>query len=295
MARLLLFDGSAYLYRAFYALPPLKTSDGFPTGAIYGFLKMLLAALRDYDARHAAVVFDAARKSFRSEMYAAYKSQRRPMDDELKKQIPILKKLLRLLGVPLLEVEGVEADDVIASLAAKFSKKSWEVIVLSPDKDLAALLSFEGVRLVNPVSGEEITRQKVLEKFGVEPEQIPSYLALVGDRSDNVPGVEGVGPKRAVKILERYKSVENLLKEWESLDPKTAKALSKTTPEELKRWLELVTLKTDLKLEVEERDLRLSKPSPELKEELRRLEMNSLIPQVEKLSNRLGPYQPSLF
>jgi DNA polymerase-1 len=294
--KLYLFDGSSYVYRAYYALPPLKTKDGFPTGAIFGFLRMLLAFLKEKNPTYAAVVFDAPKKTFRSELFKEYKAQRKPAPDDLKRQIPEIKKLVKLLGIPLLEVEGVEADDVIATLAKTFSQKGWKVIIYTPDKDMAQLLTFEGVKIINPLTEEEITPQKVEEKFGVKPHQIPSYLALVGDKVDNIPGVEGVGPKRAVEILQKVNTVEEMVKNWENLPPQVKKYLSKTSPEELKKWLSLVELKTDLELNLSEEDLKVKKPDLErLKEELRRLEMKSLLKELEKIKRSVGFGQRSLF
>ncbi len=293
--RLYLFDGSSYVYRAYYALPPLKTKDGFPTGAIFGFLRMLLAFLKEKKPLYAAVVFDAPKKTFRSELFKDYKAQRRPTPDDLKRQIPVIKKILKLLGMPVLEMEGVEADDVIASLAKEFSSKGWEVFIYSPDKDMAQLLHLKGVRLVNPLTEEEITPEKVEKKFGVKPERIPSFLALVGDKADNIPGVEGIGPKRAAEILKRF-SLREIIENWDRLPPDVKKYLSKTTPEELEGWLKLVELKTDLKLNLSERDLKLKKPDWEkLREELERLEMKSLLREIERLKRSVGLGQKSLF
>ncbi|NPB05244.1 MAG: 5'-3' exonuclease [Aquificae bacterium] len=294
--RLYLFDGSAFVYRAYHALPPLRTKDGFPTGAVFGFLRTFLAFLKEKSPTFVGVVFDSPKKSFRSELYADYKARRKPAPDDLKRQIPVIKDLLKLLGVPLVEVEGVEADDAIATLAKTFSQKGWEVVVYTPDKDMAYLLSFGRVKLVNPLTGEEITEEKVLKKFGVRPEQIPDYLALVGDKVDNVPGVPGVGPKRAVEVLSRYGSVENLVRNWDRLPSDLKRLLSKTSPRELLKWLELTRLKTDLDLPLGEEDLKLKKPDWErLKNELLRLEMKSLLKEVERLRRETPLGQKKLF
>ena len=294
--RLYLFDGSSYIYRAYYALPPLKTKSGFPTGAIFGFLRMLLAFLKEKKPAYAGVVFDLPKKTFRNELYAEYKAQRKPAPDDLKRQIPVIKELVRLLGIPVLEKEGYEADDIIATLAKRFSQKGWEVVVYTPDKDMAQLLSLEGVKIINPLTEEEITPEKVEKKFGVRPEQIPSYLALVGDKVDNIPGVEGIGPKRAREILQRFRSVEEIVENWDKLPPSVKKYLSKTSPEELKRWLQLVELDYDVPLEVSERELKLQKPDYEkLKLRLEELEMKSLLKELEKLRKNHLLEQKSLF
>jgi len=294
--KLYLFDGSSFVYRAYYALPPLKTKSGFPTGAIFGFLRMFLYFLKEKKPSFVAVVFDSPKKGFRNELFKEYKSNRKPIADDLKVQIKPIKELLNLLGVPVLEVEGVEADDLIATLAKKFSQKGWEVIIYTPDKDMFQLLSLKGVKIINPLTGEEIDREKVIKKFGVEPKQIPSYLALVGDRVDNIPGVEGVGPKRAVQILKEVASVENILENWDKLPLNVKKYLKNTSKEELKKWLKLVKLQTDLDLPITEEQLKLQKPNfEELKRKLLKFEMKSLATEVEKLykSGVLG--QKSLF
>jgi len=293
--RLYLFDGSSYVYRAYYALPPLKTKGGFPTGAIFGFLRMLFAFLKEKRPEYMAVAFDAPAKTFRSEIFKSYKAQRRPAPDELKIQIPVIKEMLKLLGIPVLEIEGYEADDVIATLAKNFSEKGWEVYIYTPDKDMLQLLSLKGIRIVNPTTGEEITAEKVKRRLGVEPFQIPSYLALVGDKVDNIPGVDGIGPKRAAEILNRYKTVEEILDSWEKLPPGIRKFFKNTNREDLLKWLELVKLRTDVPLSVEERDLKVKKPNYEaVKKKLEELEMKSLIKELEKIKKTFTG-QRSLF
>ncbi len=293
---LYLLDGSSYAYRAHYALPPLKTKDGFPTGAIFGFLRMLLALLKEKKPAYAGVVFDTPKKTFRKKLFENYKAQRRKAPDELKRQLPVIKELVRLLGVPTLEVEGFEADDVIATLCKEFSQKGWQIVVYTPDKDMAQLLSLKGVRLINPLNGEEITPQKVEEKFGVKPHQIPSYLALVGDKSDNIPGVEGIGPKKAKEILEKFDTVDGLLEEWENLPPAVKRYFSSTPKEELKKWLSLTQLRFDVPLRISPESLKVKKPDfGKLKEKLKELEMKSLLKEVEKMEKNKLFKQKSLF
>lgn len=293
--KLYLFDGSSYVYRAYYALPPLKTKDGFPTGAIYGFLRMLLAFLKEKKPAYAGIIFDAPKKTFRNTLFKEYKAQRKPAPDDLKKQIPVIKELSKLLGFPVLEVEGYEADDVIATLAKKFSDKGWEVIIYTPDKDMAQLLSLKGVKIINPLTEEEITPEKVEKKFGVKPYQIPSYLALVGDKVDNIPGVEGIGPKRAREILKEYPTVRDILENWENLKPSVKKYFSHVRKEDLEKWLRLVELRFDVPIKVEEKDLKLQKPKyEELKKQLEKLQMKSLVKEIEKLK-KSGLGQKSLF
>ena len=210
MAQLLLVDGSSYLYRAFHALPDLRTRDGFPTGAMKGVLAMLRRLNDDFKADYKAVVFDAKGKTFRSDWYPEYKAQRPPMPEDLVQQIAPIHEAIRALGWPLLMVEGVEADDVIGTLARQATAAGMETLISTGDKDMAQLVNAQ-VRLVNTMSDELLDVAGVTAKFGVEPERIVDYLALVGDTVDNVPGVAKCGPKTAVKWLMEYGSLDALV------------------------------------------------------------------------------------
>ena len=207
---LLLVDGSSYLYRAFHALPELKSPQGEPTGAIYGVLNMLRKLAADYKAQARACVFDAKGKTFRDDVYPAYKANRAPMPDDLAAQIPPLHDAVRALGWPLLSIEGVEADDVIATLAEQASRRGWRTVISTGDKDLTQLVD-ERTLWVNTMSNEALDAEGVKAKFGVAPERIVDYLALIGDAIDNVPGVHKVGPKTAVKWLQQYGSLEGVM------------------------------------------------------------------------------------
>lgn len=207
---LVLVDGSSWLYRAFHALPPLTNSKGQATGAVYGVANMVRRLLRDYAPEHIAIVFDAKGKTFRDEWYPAYKANRPPMPQDLAQQIPILHDLLRAMGLPLLIIDGVEADDVIGTLARAACARGQKVIISTGDKDMAQLVS-PNVTLVNTMTGETLDVNGVSAKFGVPPERIVDYLTLVGDTSDNVPGISGCGPKTAVKWLTQYGTLDNLL------------------------------------------------------------------------------------
>jgi DNA polymerase I len=204
MKTLLLVDGSSYLYRAFHALPELRNSKGEPTGAIYGVLNMLRRLLKDTPADYIACVFDAKGKTFRDEVYPQYKANRPPMPDDLGSQIGPLKEAIAALGWPLLEVEGVEADDVIGTLARQAERDGMRVIVSTGDKDMTQLVN-PNVTVVNtnPRTAEKelLDEAGVEVKFGVRPDRILDYLALIGDSVDNIPGVDKVGPKTAVKWL----------------------------------------------------------------------------------------------
>jgi len=206
----LLVDGSSYLYRAFHALPELKNSRGEPTGAIYGVLNMLRRLATDYKAQARACVFDAKGKTFRDEEYPEYKATRSSMPEDLAAQVEPLREAVEAIGWPVLVVDGVEADDVIATLAEQARARGWRTVISTGDKDLTQLV--DGRTLwINTMSNEKLDAEGVKEKFGVPPERIVDYLTLVGDQIDNIPGVTGVGPGFAAKWIEQYGSLDNLL------------------------------------------------------------------------------------
>ena len=207
---LLLVDGSSYLYRAYHALPDLRGPDGFPTGALHGFVAMMKRLREQFPAEHAACVFDAKGPTFRDEWYADYKAHRSPMPEPLVQQIPPIHEVVRLLGWPVLEVPGIEADDAIGTLARVAAASGHRVVISTGDKDLAQLVDAD-VTLINTMTNERLDVPGVVEKFGVAPERIVDYLALVGDSVDNVPGVEKVGPKTAVKWIAEYGSLDGVV------------------------------------------------------------------------------------
>ena len=200
MKTLLLVDGSSYLYRAFHALPDLRSHSNEPTGAIHGVLSMLRRLHKDYQADYSACVFDAKGKTFRDDLYPEYKAHRPPMPDDLAAQIAPLHECIRAMGWPMLIVDGVEADDVIGTLAKQAMHENMRCIISTGDKDIAQLVNPQ-VMLVNTMSNEILDEAGVLAKFGIAPARMLDYLALVGDTADNIPGVEKVGPKTAVKWL----------------------------------------------------------------------------------------------
>ncbi|HQR05155.1 MAG TPA: 5'-3' exonuclease H3TH domain-containing protein, partial [Rhodocyclaceae bacterium] len=210
MSKLLLVDGSSYLYRAFHALPDLRNQAGEPTGAVYGVINMLRRLEADHSAEYRAVVFDAKGKTFRDDWYPQYKAHRPPMPDDLRTQIEPLHACVAALGWPILVVEGVEADDVIGTLARQAAAQGMDCVVSTGDKDLAQLVDAR-VTLVNTMTNEVLDEAGVLAKFGVPPARIVDYLTLVGDAVDNVPGVEKVGPKTAVKWLDQYGSLDGIV------------------------------------------------------------------------------------
>lgn len=197
---LVLVDGSSYLYRAFHALPPLTNSKGQPTGAVKGVINMVRRLAKDYPESPLAVVFDAKGKTFRDDIYADYKANRPPMPEELRPQVEPICKIIRAMGIPLLIVDGVEADDVIGTLAQQAKTQQREVVVSTGDKDMAQLVC-EHVTLVNTMTDSVMDREGVRQKFGIPPELIIDYLALTGDKVDNIPGVPGVGEETALALL----------------------------------------------------------------------------------------------
>lgn len=244
---LILVDGSSYLYRAFYALPPLQTTNGQPTGAVRGVISMLKSLLKEYQPQQMAVVFDAKGKTFRDDMYSEYKANRPPMPDDLRAQIEPLHTAVRLMGFPLLMVDGVEADDVIGTLCQQATEQGIDTIVSTGDKDMAQLVS-DHVTLINTMNQSTMDRAGVIEKFGVAPEQIIDYLALVGDTVDNVPGVPKCGPKTAVKWLSSFGSLDELMQRADEVKGKIGENL-RASLDMLPLSKALVTIKTDVPLE----------------------------------------------
>ena len=240
---LILVDGSSYLFRAFHALPPLINSQGEPTGAMHGVLNMLDRLRRDYQPEHMVVIFDAKGKTFRHRLYPEYKSHRPPMPDDLRSQIEPLLDMIRAQGYPLLIQDDVEADDVIGTLATHFN---GSVLISTGDKDMAQLVN-ERVHLINTMSDEYLDIEGVKRKFGVMPERIRDYLTLMGDKSDNIPGINKVGPKTAVKWLNQYQSLENIMRCAAEFKGKVGEYLREAL-DHLPLSYQLVTIVCDLEI-----------------------------------------------
>ena len=251
---LVLVDGSSYLYRAYYAPPHLTNSKGEATGAVYGVVNMLRSLLTRYQPSHIAVVFDAKGKTFRNDMYSEYKAQRPPMPDDLRSQIEPLHRIIRALGLPLISISGVEADDVIGTIARQASLENRAVLISTGDKDMAQLVD-ENVTLINTMTDTIMGPEEVAIKFGVGPDRIIDLLALMGDKADNIPGLPGVGEKTALAMLTGAGSVSNLLAEPEKVaelgfrGSKTMSAKIIENADMLKLSYELATIKTDVELE----------------------------------------------
>lgn len=280
MKILYLFDGSAFLYRSFFALPPLTTSSGFPTGAIYGFLRSILAILKTEKPNYMAIAFDLPTPTQRKLAYSEYKSQRPPTPDPLKVQIPVIKELINLLGIKLLEMPGYEADDLIAYLTQKAKREGFRVKIYSPDKDVLQLVEGSQVVVINPISEEVFDENKVIEKFGVPPQKLADYLALVGDKTDNIEGAKGIGPKTAINLINTFGSVENILARWDEFKRLFPQAEKNSL--ELSYWLVKLRPPEDLNIDIGE--LKRKEPNLSLlRKKLEGLEMKSIIKDLDKI------------
>ncbi len=280
-ADLVLIDGSSYLYRAYHALPNLANSHGEPTGALHGVLNMVNKLVRDEKATHIAVVFDAPGKTFRDDLFAEYKANRPPMPDDLRSQVEPILDVIKAMGLPLLQIKGVEADDVIGTLCERAASAGLKVLVSTGDKDMAQLVN-EHVTLVNTMSDSRMDRGAVKEKFDVFPEQIIDYLALVGDTSDNIPGVPKVGAKTAAKWLNLYDSADGIIAHADDIGGKVGESLRENF-ETLRLSQQLATIKLDVDLPLAIDDLQ---PTPadnsSLKTIYGRYELRTLLRQLDQ-------------
>ncbi len=280
MPKLLLVDGSSYLYRAFHALPPLTNSRGEPTGAVLGVLNMLNKLIKEELPDRIAVVFDAPGRTFRDDLFDQYKAHRAPMPDDLRVQVQPLLDIVASMGLPLLRIAGVEADDVIGTLATQGAKAGYAVLISTGDKDMAQLVNSQ-VSLINTMSNTRLDRDNVKAKFDVFPEQIVDYLALVGDSSDNIPGVSGVGPKTAAKWLNYYRTLDELVANAPSIAGKVGENLRNELPTlELSRKLATIDTAVDLSLQPEEL-IAGDADLPQLRELYLRLELRHLLKALD--------------
>ena len=253
---LILIDGSGYLFRAFFALPPLTSPQGQPTGAILGVLNMLRRLIQDYPSAHLAAIFDAKGKTFRHDMYDAYKANRAKMPDDLGIQIEPLKQMIKSLGIPLISMQGVEADDVIGTCANYFKQKDFDILVSTGDKDLAQIVDNK-ITIVDTMKNKVLNPAGVKDKFGVEATQIIDYLSLIGDTSDNIPGVPKVGPKTAVKWLGEYKNLDNIIQNADKFKGKVGEYLLENLSQlELSKELVKTKLDVDISKDIESYSLK---------------------------------------
>lgn len=276
---LILIDGSSYLYRAFHAMPQFTNSRGEPTGAAYGIVNMLRKLLAEYDPAHIAVVFDAKGKTFRDAIYADYKANRPPMPEELSAQIELIHTIVRAMGLPLLMIEGVEADDVIATLAVRAAKDGMDTLICTGDKDMAQVVD-DRINLIDTMSDTYYDRQAVVEKFGVPPERINDYLALIGDTVDNIPGVPKVGPKTAAKWLQQYGSLDRIIAHADEIGGKVGENL-RVSLKQLSLARELTTIKRDVPLDKAPKELKREQPDEtRLRELYTRMEFSTLLAEL---------------
>ena len=288
---LTLVDGSYYLFRAYHAMPGLTNSQKEPTGAIFGVINMLRKLLKEEQPDYFAVVFDARGKSFRNDLYPEYKANRPPAPPDLVAQIEPLHEIIRALGVPLLLIDNVEADDVIATLASRAASAGLQTLVSTGDKDLAQVVN-DDIHLINTMNNTRFDRAGVVEKYGVPPERIVDYLALIGDTSDNVPGIPKVGPKTAVKWLTEHGSLDEIVARADSFPGKVGEYLRENLGQ-IPLSKELVTLKTDLELPVApERLLIAGQDRVALREHYRRWGFRSWLPEVNGAA-RAAPETPA--
>ncbi|MDR1649082.1 MAG: DNA polymerase I, partial [Synergistaceae bacterium] len=291
---LLIVDGHGLAFRAFYAVPPLNAPDGTPTNAILGFMNMLTKIQDGFDApSRCAVVFDAPGPTFRHELYKEYKAQRKPTPEEFKIQVPLLKDLLTFMGYPVVSEPGVEADDVIASLARATAGRGGEAVIVSSDKDLFQALA-PGVRMLRPVKGittlKDYDEASFTEEFGFSPQSMPDYLALLGDASDNVPGVPGIGEKTALQLIREAGTLERLFESLESQKAAVGKKLA-AGKDSAFQSRELIRLKFDLPLPDSAPEI-YSDPSPgDALALCKRLGLSKLVEKLKNLSERPSDFE----
>lgn len=278
--KIVLVDGSSYLYRAYHALPKLTSSRGEPTGAIHGVLNMIARLMAEEDTEHFVVVFDAPGKTFRDDLYPEYKANRDAMPDDLREQIQPLLDTIPAMGLPLLRIEGVEADDVIGTLSRQAAASGMDVLISTGDKDMAQLVN-DRVTIVNTMTGAVLDREGVKEKFDVFPEQIIDWLALVGDSSDNIPGVPKVGAKTAAKWLNEYGTADGIVENAEAIKGKVGESL-RDNLEQLSLSRELATIRQDVELGDGPAELKRSTPDNDsLREIFTRFELRRLLSQLD--------------
>lgn len=282
----IIVDGSSYLFRAYHALPAFSSSKGEPTGAIYGVLNMLYSLIDEYEPKNVAIVFDAPGKTFRDDLYSEYKANRPPMPEDLRPQIEPLVQAVEAIGLPVLRIKGVEADDVIGTLATRATAASLKTVISTSDKDMAQLVN-DHVSLVNTMNNSKMDAEGVKEKFGVRPDQIIDYLALVGDSSDNIPGVPGVGPKTAVKWLTAHGNLDTIKKHADEIPGKVGENLRNTLGQ-LPLYEELVTIVCNLELTSDPSTLVYRDPDTKRLQSLYdRLELRSLLKRIDPTEENL--------
>lgn len=285
MKKAVLVDGSSFIYRSYFASPKLTMPDGQPVGAIYGFCAMLLHLLQNHMADVFTLVLDSGRDTFRAKMYELYKANRAPTPDDLKAQFPLIQETCEAFGIKTVSRRGFEADDIIATYAADLSDKNCQVEIVSSDKDLMQLIT-DNVCMFDAMHSRFINSEHVFEKYGVYPHQMTALQALMGDSADNVPGVAGVGPKTAAKLISEYETLENLYEHVEKIMPVKLREKLKKDRESAFISLKLVTLVKDAEVEKEYSSVHYN--AGRVKDFLRKYNFTSLIKRADKIS----PYVP---
>ncbi len=279
METVLLVDGHALIHRAYHALPPFKTSKGVPTNAVYGFFTMLYKAVNDFQPTYLAICFDTPKPTFRQELYEKYQIQRPRADDELIAQFPLLKGLLDEAGIFRAEKEGYEADDVIGTIASTASLEGIKTLILTGDKDLMQLID-GNIFVVTPQIGFSKTkvydRNEVIDKYGIAPEQIADYKALVGDPSDNYPGIKGIGPKGATELLKQFGTIENMTNNLDQIENEKVRQLIRNNKDNLELSKKLSYIVTNVPLEYSLKAAKFGGFKEDLRDAFMELEMRSL-------------------
>jgi len=289
MKKLLLIDGNAIMYRAYFALPSFKTSEGVPTNALYGFLIMFKRALNDFSPSDTLICFDTPKPTFRDKIFKEYRQQRPKIDNELKVQFPLVKKALKLANISYLEKDGFEADDLIGTISERFKKKNFQIFILTGDKDIFQLID-KNVFVVSPQRGMSkiiiFDEQAVEEKLAVKPDQIPDLKALAGDPSDNYKGAKGIGPKTAVKLLKEYDNLDNLLDKIETVKNPKIKKILKESKKNILLSKKLSTIVRDVDIPKNIKNTKFKGFNSQLKPFLESLQMFSLIKKIFSVGKR---------
>ena len=279
--RLFLIDGSSYAYRDFYAIKNLGTSKGKPTNAVYGFTRLLMKLVREERPDYLAVAFDLPAPTFRHKEFAEYKAQRPEMPDDLQSQIPLIKEVISAFNIPLFELEGYEADDILATLARRAEKEGMDVFILTPDKDILQIVGANIKVLSFHKEGLIYDEDKVRERFGVRPQEMPDLMSLMGDSSDNIPGVPGIGEKTAAKLIQEFESLESVLNNLERIPNKKQRESLKKFSEQAELSKRLATIDEKVPLSVDFQQLRSGEANRErLAEIFRELEFRKLVEEI---------------
>ncbi len=286
----ILVDGSNFIYRAFYALPQLTAPDGNPVGAVYGFCSMLISLLGKHKSDLFCVALDAGRDTFRKEIYPEYKNNREETPADLKSQFPILIEACHAFGIPIIEMTGYEADDIIATIATKLAQQNYEVRIIASDKDLMQLID-ENIYLFDPIKSKVIKGNEVSEKYGVAPHQMVSLQALMGDSTDNIPGIQGVGPKTAAKLLNQFHSLKNIYDKIENVTPPKLREKLINQKQMVEISKKLVTLCRNVPIDEDFFNFKINLNPEETKNFLSKYKFNSLVKRFEKQSNRIEQKQ----